>query len=250
VPELPQKGAGRITALLAAAAVAVVGIGLVTGIAPTSYRVEGPPLRERLPVGGEIPPARSHAELTQRPWSGGRAASGWDRSLEVAAASAANASLDGESVEEAIVRRAALRAYDGAPPVVPHPVRAGSAAECLACHGEGFALGARVASRIPHRAYASCTQCHVSAEAPFTILPANAAVQAESRWVGLAPVAKGRVAWVGAPPAVPHSTRMRESCESCHGPMGDAALQTPHPERASCLQCHPANGQRGHDRSR
>jgi cytochrome c-type protein NapB len=248
VPELPQQGAGRITALLGAAAVAVVGIGLVTGIEPTSYQAERPTQRER-PHVDDVPPARSHAELAQRPWSGGRAASGWDRSLEVAAGSAVPASERSADLAATIAQRGALRAYDGAPPVIPHPVRAGSAAECLACHANGFALGNRVAGRLPHGEYASCTQCHVSA-APFTILPANAAAEAENSFAGLPPTPHGKVAWEGAPPAVPHSTRMRESCESCHGPMGDAALQTPHPERASCLQCHPANGQRGHDRSR
>ncbi len=105
-------------------------------------------------------------------------------------------------------------------------------------------LGERRAGAIPHAAYASCTQCHVSANAPFAAVPASTAASVANGWVGLAAPVEGAIAYAGAPPAVPHSTRMRERCESCHGPGGEAALQTPHPERLSCLQCHPATGGR------
>jgi cytochrome c-type protein NapB len=197
-----------------------------------------------------VPPARTHAELELRPWTGGPAASGWQQSRKVAAKTAEHDETEGASVETAVIERAAHRAYDGAPPVIPHPVRASGAAECLACHADGFALGNRRASPVPHASYASCTQCHVSASAPFTLVAASPAAEAESAWAGLTSPTAGEVAYEGAPPAVPHWTRMRERCESCHGPEGRAALRTPHPERRSCLQCHPATGSRSARASR
>ena len=196
-----------------------------------------------------MPPARSHAELEVRPWTGGPGASGWKQAKSIAAEAAQPVAED-VSVEETIRDRATRRAYDGAPPVVPHPVRASGAAECLACHANGFALGNRRAGAIPHADYASCTQCHVSTTAPFAKLAPSAAARAPSTWQGLPSPTQGATVWTGAPPAVPHPTRMRERCESCHGPDGHAALQTPHPERLSCLQCHPANGGRNGRQSR
>jgi len=242
MPDPLANAPARVVGLLVAAVAAVAAIGFATGTAPKAYRAERPPLRER-PDPGVVPPARTHAELERRPWTGGPAASGWQRSREIAAKTAERVASEGASVEEAVRERAARRAFDGAPPVVPHPVRAGGAAECLACHAEGFALGSRRADPVPHASYASCTQCHVGA-ASFTRVAANPAASAESTWVGLGSPTAGPVAIEGAPPAIPHPTLMRERCDSCHGSAGRAALQTPHPERRSCLQCHPATGDR------
>ena len=241
MPDPLAKAPARVVGLLIAAVAAVTAIGFATGTSPSTYRPERPPLRER-PDAGFVPPARTHAELEQRPWTGGPAASGWRESKEIAARTAKRQDPEHARIEAAVSERASRRAFDGAPPVVPHPVRAHGAAECLACHADGFVLGSRRASPVPHASYASCTQCHVSALAPFTLLAASPAAEARSSWKGLASPTGGVVAYDGAPPAVPHPTLMRERCESCHGPDGRAALQTPHPERRSCLQCHPATG--------
>lgn len=247
MPDPPRQTPVRVMGLLAAVVVAVVGIGYATGTAPSSYRAQRPPLRERADPGG-VPPARSHAELAVRPWTAGPEA--WEQARAIATKAAVPVATEGESVETAVKERAARRAYDGAPPVVPHPVRARGAAECLACHGDGFTLGSRRATPIPHASFASCTQCHVSASAPFTRVAASPAARAPSTWQGLASPTGGEEAYMGAPPAVPHSTRMRERCESCHGPERRVALRTPHPERRSCLQCHPAIGGRNARQSR
>jgi cytochrome c-type protein NapB len=239
----------RVLALLAAVVVAVAAIGFATGMSNSSYRAKRPPLRERPPA-GDVPPARSYAELQENPWTTPDAAFAWQKSVAIAAAASVPAETTGASIERTLIERAERRAYDGAPPVVPHPIRASGAAECLACHAEGFALGDRHASPIPHDAYASCTQCHVSAIAPFTQVGGNAAAEAPSRWSGIVSPEQGEVAYPGAPPAVPHATMMRERCESCHGPQGHAALRTPHPDRLSCLQCHPATGSRSNRASR
>lgn len=234
--EIRQRGLW----LLGAVVLAVAAIGFVTGISPDEYEARrSKPLR--VAVAGDVPPARTHAELERRPWGTGPRASGWSRAVDIAAD--ASTRLDGQS--EGVSERAWRRAYDGAPPVVPHPIRSGSAPECLACHSESFELAGRRAGDLPHTPYASCTQCHVPA-APSLPNPADDGPDvASSRWQGLGPPGAGAVAYAGAPPAVPHTTWMRDRCDSCHGAAGSAALQTPHPERRSCLQCHPAHSPTG-----
>jgi cytochrome c-type protein NapB len=235
----------RVLELLAAAVVAIAVIGVITGISPEEYEAKRPPARVRAPA-GEVPPARSHAELERNPWGGGPVASGWTEGVAVARAAAVERPEQGWSVAEAVAARTVRRAYDGAPPVVPHPVRPGGAPECVACHLDGFALGARRASAIPHQTFASCTQCHVSTAASLAVLDSGGSPTpgAMSTWRGLESSEGGPTAYEGAPPAVPHSTWMRERCESCHGPDGRVAMRTPHLERRSCLQCHPAISER------
>lgn len=155
------------------------------------------------------------------------------------------AATDPASRAAALARRAARRAYDGAPPVVPHPVDPTSVAACTACHEHGLRVGAPgrevVAPAMPHAAYASCTQCHApgppEAVAGWTDeAPANL-------FRGLAAPERGDRAWPGAPPVIPHATSMRERCLSCHGPDGAAGLRSTHPWRQSCTQCHAPRAQ-------
>jgi len=140
----------------------------------------------------------------------------------------------------ALRERAARRALDGAPPVVPHPIAQDSAASCLACHGVGLVVKDKVASKISHAAYTSCTQCHVPAVGP-RIPTSEIALReplTENQFAGLNAPLKGTRAWPQAPPTVPHSTLMRSDCNSCHGPQGLFGLRTPHPNRQACVQCH------------
>jgi nitrate reductase (cytochrome), electron transfer subunit len=136
--------------------------------------------------------------------------------------------------------RADFRAYDGAPPVVPHPITQSSAASCLACHGPGLVVQDRVASRMSHAHLMDCTQCHVPAEAPLRPLTQTALLDplTDNTFAGLTRSGAGARAWPQAPPTIPHSTFMRGDCLSCHGPLGAFALRTTHPERQSCTQCH------------
>jgi cytochrome c-type protein NapB len=145
--------------------------------------------------------------------------------------------------ELALWDRSARRAYNGAPPVVPHPIQEDSSAACLACHGEGLAVKNRFASRISHPHYANCTQCHVPAGGPRIPITETALNQplAFNSFVGAKDSLKGSRAWLTAPPTIPHSTHMRSDCLSCHGPSGLFGLRTPHPERQSCTQCHAPN---------
>lgn len=140
----------------------------------------------------------------------------------------------------ALRERAARRAFDGAPPVVPHPIAQNSAAVCLACHGPGLVIKDKVASKMSHATYTSCTQCHVPAGGPGLLATGSELLApiAENQFTGLAANLKGSRAWPKAPPTVPHSTLMRSDCMSCHGPQGLFGLRTPHPDRQACVQCH------------
>lgn len=140
----------------------------------------------------------------------------------------------------ALRQRASRRAFDGAPPVVPHPVAQDSSAACLACHGPGLVIKDKVASKMSHALYTSCTQCHVPAVGPRIPMTEMSLLEplTENHFAGLNAPLKGTRAWPQAPPTIPHSTRMRSDCLSCHGPQGLFGLRTPHPDRPSCTQCH------------
>jgi cytochrome c-type protein NapB len=134
---------------------------------------------------------------------------------------------------EALNDRAALRAYDGAPPVIPHAIEQMSL-DCLSCHGEGPDADRKGAPKVPHSFHQSCTQCHVE-ELPEDWIEIELT---ENTFDGRPAPAGGHRAYEGAPPVVPHTTLMRSSCLSCHGPFGSPALQSDHTERRNCLQCH------------
>lgn len=144
------------------------------------------------------------------------------------------------SRRETLAARAQRRAFDGAPPVVPHPIDQRSTTSCLVCHGEGLSIGTTPsgsttrATKMSHGFLANCTQCHVEQQtANFEAFP-----HAENSFEGKSAPFGGQRAWAGAPPTVPHSVFMRESCLSCHGPAGAEPIRTTHAWRTNCLQCH------------
>jgi nitrate reductase cytochrome c-type subunit len=133
--------------------------------------------------------------------------------------------------------RAARRAYDGAPPTIPHESFGMS---CDACHNvRGLSLpGVGFAPASPHEGTAKagattrCRQCHVfvTAEGLFVA----------NEFVGLEQDLRAGIrATPGAPPTIPHRTLMRENCVACHdGPGAREEVRTSHPERWRCRQCH------------
>jgi cytochrome c-type protein NapB len=137
----------------------------------------------------------------------------------------------------ALAGRAARRAYDGAPPTIPHSIDQQATPDCLSCHERGAKIAGKVAPRPSHPRYDSCTQCHVVSSDPR---PDRVPVPAltENTFAGLASPERGERAWPGAPPTIPHATWMRTQCSSCHGAGGRQGLKTSHPYRQSCTQCH------------
>ena len=133
--------------------------------------------------------------------------------------------------------RATTRAYDGAPPPIPHDA---TSAACTTCHdGDGATIaGIGVAPASPHGVEAAlgamqrCRQCHVPVATTATLVASVFTGLPQGPWRG------GR-ATPGAPPTIPHTLQLRENCLSCHaGPASRVEIRTTHPERARCRQCH------------
>jgi nitrate reductase (cytochrome), electron transfer subunit len=216
----------RFVPLLAVIGVTLAVVGFVTGTrdpAATKRPAAVPPA-----AAGPVPHAVNYAELPTanlRPNKG--------------TPSLADLRYDRPGIFDAVVRteemklaaladRAKNRAYDGAPPTIPHPVEAQSAASCLTCHGEGLKVGDRIASRISHAHMTNCTQCHVE----------QSRVPVENAFAGVFRAGPGGRASPGAPPTIPHHTWMRENCASCHGLVTRSGIRTTHPWLTNCAQCH------------
>lgn len=135
--------------------------------------------------------------------------------------------------------RAKRRAYDGAPPTIPH---APFGQDCTTCHTEigkeiptiGFApanphFGDRRAG-----ALTNCAQCHLFSESDRLFV--------ENQFQGLPDVRYESIrANRLAPPVLPHSVNMRSNCMACHaGVAARPEILCSHPERSNCSQCHLA----------
>lgn len=181
-------------------------------------------------------PAPSYAEIGQAGYSPNSA---WKSKLSDLAPNDAFDSMISTDSDELRYRRQTRRAYDGAPPVVPHPIDQWTAESCLQCHGDALRIGDVVAPGISHPEYTSCTQCHVSSEglgsqwntSDFDLHTGN-------HFGGYHQPLEGKQAYPDSPPTIPHNVHMRQNCMSCHGPMGTSPIHTSHPERQSCNQCH------------
>ena len=131
--------------------------------------------------------------------------------------------------------RASRRAYDGAPPTIPHAIRQSGAFECLACHEHGAVVDGQLAPRMSHERHDNCTQCHAP---PSGLRAPPPPPLAQNTFVGLPAASSGARAWPGAPPVTPHPIAMRVVCTSCHGVAGSLGMRSTHPWRESCTQCH------------
>ena len=141
-----------------------------------------------------------------------------------------------QEYQAAIAARNSRRAYDGAPPVIPHRVTQSGQLDCLVCHEHGAVIAGKIAPMMSHERHDSCTQCHIEADNARMVTLEPFAV--ESGFEGAQAQGVGERAWPGAPPTIPHRTLMRTQCGSCHGVAGLHGLRTPHPDRQSCTQCH------------
>lgn len=139
--------------------------------------------------------------------------------------------------ERSMTQRGSLRAYEGAPPVIPHSIAYLNVQTCRACHAQGLQAGDKVARMVSHTYLTNCTQCHVSAS-EFALgdgeSPMNGFQGLRSGGHG------GTRASAGAPPVIPHTTFMRTNCTSCHGEHGYDGWRPDHLSRTNCVQCHVA----------
>ena len=144
--------------------------------------------------------------------------------------------------ERMLHHRAQRRAYDGAPPTVPHPVDERALPNCLVCHERGAIIGDLKAPAMSHPPMGSCLQCHAGETAAHASPVTAGALQVTNQFQGEPIGGPGSRAWTGAPPTRPHRRAMRENCGSCHGVAGHPGLRTPHADRQNCEQCHAGDG--------
>ncbi len=149
-----------------------------------------------------------------------------------------------EMKQAALAHRAINRAYDGAPPTIPHPVISRTASDCLVCHEQGLKISDRVASKISHAVLSNCTQCHV--EKSFTGFARNVEMP-KNDFAGMLRSGPGDRANPGAPPTIPHHLWLREDCMSCHGLVTRPGIRTTHPWLSNCTQCHVTSVKKTHD---
>jgi len=129
------------------------------------------------------------------------------------------------------------RAYPGAPPSIPHPVkykRTMGGNVCLQCHQNGGFVEKfnAYAPVTPHPDMVNCKQCHVEQQTQTQFVETDFYKKS-------APAVGVNNALPGSPPVIPHQLQMRENCLSCHaGPSAVKELRTDHPQRINCRQCH------------
>lgn len=137
--------------------------------------------------------------------------------------------------------RSSRRAYDGAPPTIPHSINYRDVESCSVCHSQNanVMIAGRRSPAMSHPYMANCTQCH----APYDGLAmlqhsGTVGLVVENKFIGATHSGSGSRAYRGAPPTIPHRVSMRQNCMSCHGPGMPHAVVTSHPQRSNCQQCH------------
>jgi nitrate reductase (cytochrome), electron transfer subunit len=227
--------AGRGVQLFLVAVIGMALVGLVVGMRQGATIYEPAP-RDSGPTltGSAAIPATDYSQFDRRRFGPNAQ---WRSSLDDLPQPELTEPETAEWNEEAraILRslRAQGRAFDGAPPTIPHPIDQMTSASCLACHATGRTIGQIHAPAMSHELLHNCTQCHVerqSADLAAVSTVRNIFESLES--------SAGARAWPGAPPTIPHTTHMRQNCLSCHGAQGSEAIRTTHPWRANCMQCH------------
>ncbi|MGC4118667.1 MAG: hypothetical protein QM765_29735 [Myxococcales bacterium] len=225
---------GRAWLAFAASILGLSLTGFLVGIRPVEHPAPIPPAAAE--ATGEVLPGRTYAELRLRKLGSGSRVTSDPATLRE------GIPVFGDPVParteplrlQAVDARAQRRAFDGAPPSVPHSVDELSSFACTGCHVKGMAIEGRIAPVMSHPVYQNCLQCH----APSFGRPAQPWDRAQTTFDALPSAGRGERAWPGAPPAMPHQTWMRQDCTSCHGLTGLPGLRTPHPERFNCQQCH------------
>lgn len=157
-----------------------------------------------------------------------------------------------EMKNEALQDRLRTRAFDTAPPAIPHPIDQRTAESCLACHGKGMTISGNVATKMSHPMLTNCTQCHVEQASSMPKgLVSNHKSQggiASETWPpnngfdGVKRAGPGTRLLPGLPPTIPHTLHMRDDCMSCHGTIARPGIRTTHPWLQNCRQCHAADG--------
>jgi cytochrome c-type protein NapB len=236
-----QQGTTRPLHIAALALAVIAGMGFLLGVRRDPYGTLALSQAQQRPSTERAQPARSYRELMVAPWDKNEALRD-DAARRSAAQHAAAKAPQAPATEEQLAltraQRLRRRAFEGAPPSVPHPIEQQGDQACISCHNLGLAIKDRVARPMSHEYLTNCIQCHAAVDEPQPFPEDNhAALPLDSTFVGRTG-RRGVRALIDAPPAIPHQTWMRERCASCHGPQGWEGIRTTHPERTNCMQCH------------
>lgn len=235
---LVPAGLRRFIPILATTGIALGVVGFITGI-----REPLPPPKASRPTplpDGPAPAAVDYADVPTAPWKRDLPRSSLE-SLRSPRPGIFDLVVRTEEMKRAALGdRAKNRAFEGAPPTIPHRVDSSSSTACLACHGQGFIVGPRIATKICHPPFTNCLQCHVEQAGSSEVSVVD------NLFAGLTRSGPGERASPGAPPTIPHHLFMREDCLSCHGWVARPGIRTTHPWLTACNQCHvAAAGDRG-----
>lgn len=197
------------------------------------------------PVVADLPSAPKYGEIADAKWLANR---NWKFNLtDLPQAQTSPTNLPVATPAEraaAVEQRKSLRAYDGAPPVIPHAIDTLKATACATCHGQGtnLVIADKRPAEISHPWITNCTSCHVPADGlrQLTAPPETRLVVAND-FTGKPSAGPGPRFYSTAPPTIPHPLWMRQNCAACHGPGREHAVRTSHPQRKNCLQCHAPN---------
>lgn len=139
-----------------------------------------------------------------------------------------------ETREDLLSKRKERRAYDGAPPVIPHSVKGLGRGACAGCHTPGAPDTVTIGPPRSHPAWGNCTQCHVERRTEENFRASTF----EPLWWPATGTRQSEI----APPTVPHHIQNRENCAICHiGKRAPAVLRAEHGMRQNCRQCHVPN---------
>lgn len=235
----PTLSTDRAIHVLAACAVGAATLGLGVNLYRAPPRLRAYEVTAAVRPAGTIRPAPTQRELATTRGGDNRArhAVAMRDILRDLPDPNAEVPFDPAAREAATSARAARRAYDGAPPTIPHAVGQMDVPNCMTCHAQGMRIRGHHASVISHTYATSCVQCHVVNERPMPGAALDGDLSQDNSFVGRPAPGRGERAWPVAPPTIPHTTWMRQNCASCHGALS-TGLRTSHPWRQSCTQCH------------
>jgi len=143
-------------------------------------------------------------------------------------------------------KRESLRAYEGAPPVIPHSINRTTSDYCLVCHEKGVIFEAEAvvmnqknaqAKITPHPQWVNCIQCHglriddskfrKNKFMPYRITSTPFTKTKDNE---------------GTPPAMPHMLQNHDNCIVCHlSKTAYATIIPEHGETEGCPLCHQQN---------
>jgi len=145
-------------------------------------------------------------------------------------------------------KRSILRAYDGAPPQVPHSTTQTAYSKCLICHEKGFTLKDEqsegindrvVGPIVPHPNWVNCVQCHVPQNTEKKFVKSTFEPYRITRIKPKPDPSVDPAENSGPPPQMPHAMQNRENCKVCHASStGSLAIKSPHGDRDGCQYCH------------